>query len=90
MIFEVGLLAKSPVADVALEGPCPRVDVGVRLEISGSWERFGAHCALVRLLLEKRGKKDNQFICLPKALLRSHIYRSTIEAVLPVPIVSIT
>ena len=55
MIFEIGLFAESPVADVALEGPGARVDVGVRLEIAGSRERLGAHRALVRLLLRRKG-----------------------------------
>ena len=55
MIFEIGLFAEAPVADVALEGPGARVDVGVRLEIAGSRERLGAHRALVRLLLRRKG-----------------------------------
>ncbi len=55
MVLEIGLLAESPMADVALEGPGARVHVRVRLEIAGGGEGFGAHCAFVRLLLQNKG-----------------------------------
>ncbi len=51
MVLEVGLLAEPPVADMALEGPRPGVDVGVRLQIARGGEGLRAHGALVGLLL---------------------------------------
>lgn len=60
MILQVRVLAEPPVADVALEGPGTIVDIHVRLEISRSRERFRAERALVRLLLEKKEKKNER------------------------------
>ncbi len=53
MVLEVRLLREAAVADVALVGPRPVVDVHVRLEIPRRRERLGAQRTLVRLLLKK-------------------------------------
>ncbi len=60
MVLQVGLLAESSVADMALEGPRPSVDVRVRLQIARGGEGLGAHGALVGLLLARREKKSNE------------------------------
>ena len=60
MVLEIGLLAESSVTDVTLERPGPGVNVGVRFEITGRGERLGAHRALVRLLLMRGQKYDEE------------------------------
>lgn len=53
VITQISLLAESSVADVTMERPTAIVNVHVRLEVSGSRERFVACRALVRLLLHR-------------------------------------
>ena len=55
VVLQVGLLAESPVTDVALVGPRAAVHVHVRAQIPGGRERLGAHGALVWLVLETLG-----------------------------------
>lgn len=54
VVLEVGVLAESPVAEVATVRPGPTVDVRVTLQVTGSRERLGADRALVGLLLQKK------------------------------------
>lgn len=67
VIFQVGVFAETARTDVAFERPRPAVHVHVRFQISGSRERLGTKCALVRLFLfifstfsKKRRTKKNQ------------------------------
>jgi len=53
VILEVGVLAEPSVADVALEGPGPIVDIHVRFEVPGCRERLGAQATFMRLLLQQ-------------------------------------
>jgi hypothetical protein len=53
VILEVGVLAEPSVADVALEGPGPIVNIHVRFEVPGCRERLGAQATFMRLLLQQ-------------------------------------
>jgi hypothetical protein len=53
VVLEVGVLAEPPVADVALEGPGPIVDIHVRFKVPWRWERLGAKSTLVGLFLQQ-------------------------------------
>jgi hypothetical protein len=52
VILEVGVLAEPSVADVALEGPGPIVNIHVRFEVPGCRERLGAQATFMGLLLD--------------------------------------
>jgi hypothetical protein len=54
MILEVGVLAESPIADVAFKGPRTVVNIHVRFEVPRCRERLGAQSAFVRLLLQQK------------------------------------
>ena len=54
VVPQVCLLAEAPVADLALVGPGPGVNIHVALQIPGGGEGFGTQKALVRLLLENK------------------------------------
>lgn len=51
VVFQVRLLAKSPVANLALEGPGPVMDVHVAAKITRCWEGLGAQGTFMGLLL---------------------------------------
>ena len=53
VILEVGVLAEPSVADVALEGPGPIVNIHVRFEVPRRRERLGAQTTFVGLLLQQ-------------------------------------
>lgn len=53
VILEVGVLAEPSVADMALEGPGPIVNIHVRFEVPGCRERLGAQATFMRLLLQQ-------------------------------------
>ncbi len=54
VVLQIGLFAEATVANVTLEGPGARVDVGVRFQVAWGWERFGAHGAFVRFFLKQK------------------------------------
>lgn len=51
VVFQVRLLAESPVANLALEGPGPVMDVHVAAKITRCWEGLGAQGTFMGLLL---------------------------------------
>lgn len=51
VVFQVRLLAESPVANLALEGPGPVMDVHVTAKITRCWEGLGAQGTFMGLLL---------------------------------------
>lgn len=51
VIFQVRLLAESPVANLALEGPGPIMDVHVAAKITRCWEGLGTQGTFMGLLL---------------------------------------
>ena len=53
VVFQVGLLAESPVTNVALERPGAIMDVHMAAEVPGGWEGLGAQRTLVGLLLQR-------------------------------------
>jgi hypothetical protein len=54
VVLEIGVFAETPVADMALEGPGPIVDVHMRFEVSWCRERLGAQTTLMGLFLQQR------------------------------------
>lgn len=54
VVFQVRLLAESPVANLALEGPGPVMDVHVAAKITRCWEGLGAQGTFMGLLLVMR------------------------------------
>lgn len=51
VVFQVRLLAESPVANLALEGPGPIMDVHVAAKITRCWEGLGTQGTFMGLLL---------------------------------------
>lgn len=51
VVFQVRLLAESPVANLALEGPGPVMNVHVAAKITRCWEGLGAQGTFMGLLL---------------------------------------
>ena len=61
MVFQICLLAESPMAHVTLKWPGSGVHVRVRFEIAWSWKGFGTHCAFVWFFLKKCKERETLF-----------------------------
>lgn len=62
VVFQVGLLAESPVTNVALERPGAVMDVHMAAEVPGGGEGLGAQRTLVGLLLQREQRISSSYV----------------------------
>ena len=83
MIFQVGLLTKAPVANVALERPCSSVHVCMRFEITWCGEGFAAHGTFMWFFLKRPKKWDMRILMWNTSLMITSSHGSNVRIFLP-------